>query len=361
VYVYEEGLWEELTYSGAWQLYPFNGQVVARRDVHVNTAVFLHGDHLGSMTWATNASGNAVGGQEYGPWGNVRAGSGSLLSTGLNYTGQYLDGTGLLYYHARYYDPVLGRFISADSVVPGNASGSMDGVGLKALTVDFHEPGFVGQLNMENNGGDEKLYRMGPQNPQALNRYSYVQNNPLKYTDPTGHTLYLSKQEAADFSAYLVELADILSENEGHPSKDALDAAKDMIGWASGPLVGAIENLIDSIVGDPGRLRWEKISRIRELSDRIDDVNALSEEGVAIGGGGNSSYEFNMWVLNRGTGDMMKVDLGWTLYYATFGGGSIFDIGTAYGGNANDGWHFVDDVDGRDMASSTCPEDSSGC
>jgi len=28
---------------------------------------------------------------------------------------------------------------------------------------------------------------MGPANPQALNRYSYVQNNPLKYTDPTGH------------------------------------------------------------------------------------------------------------------------------------------------------------------------------
>jgi hypothetical protein len=27
----------------------------------------------------------------------------------------------------------------------------------------------------------------GPANPQTLNRYSYVQNNPLKYTDPTGH------------------------------------------------------------------------------------------------------------------------------------------------------------------------------
>ena len=31
-------------------------------------------------------------------------------SRALNYTGQRLDGTGLLYYHARYYDPVLGRF-----------------------------------------------------------------------------------------------------------------------------------------------------------------------------------------------------------------------------------------------------------
>jgi len=28
-----------------------------------------------------------------------------------------------------------------------------------------------------------------PGNPQALNRYAYVNNNPLKYTDPSGHWL----------------------------------------------------------------------------------------------------------------------------------------------------------------------------
>jgi hypothetical protein len=48
-------------------------------------------------------------------------------------------------YGARFYDPALGRFASADSVVP--------------------EPG----------------------NPQALNRYAYVLGNPLRYVDPTGH------------------------------------------------------------------------------------------------------------------------------------------------------------------------------
>ncbi|HEY53273.1 MAG TPA: RHS repeat-associated core domain-containing protein [Caldilineae bacterium] len=51
---------------------------------------------------------------------------------------------GLYFYNSRYYDPVLGRFISPDTIVP--------------------EPG----------------------NPQSLNRYSYVLNNPLRYTDPTG-------------------------------------------------------------------------------------------------------------------------------------------------------------------------------
>lgn len=50
-----------------------------------------------------------------------------------------------MYYNARYYDPRLGRFLSADSVVPSS------------------------------------------DDPQSLNRYSYARNNPLLYTDPTGH------------------------------------------------------------------------------------------------------------------------------------------------------------------------------
>jgi len=61
------------------------------------------------------------------------------------FTGQREDATiGLYFYNARYLDPQLGRFTQADTIVP--------------------EPG----------------------NPQALNRYSYVLNNPVRYTDPTG-------------------------------------------------------------------------------------------------------------------------------------------------------------------------------
>jgi len=63
----------------------------------------------------------------------------------------------------------------------------MDGIALKPLTVSFSEPGFVARLANENRGGDEKLNTMGPQNPQSLNRYSYVLNNPVRNTDPSGH------------------------------------------------------------------------------------------------------------------------------------------------------------------------------
>jgi RHS repeat-associated protein len=60
----------------------------------------------------------------------------------------------LMDYNARYYDPYLNRFISADTVVP--------------------------------NPGD----------PQDLNRYAYAGNNPVRYTDPTGH--YLFEEEPDD-------------------------------------------------------------------------------------------------------------------------------------------------------------------
>jgi RHS repeat-associated protein len=175
----------------------FNGQVLGEHDNWTGgTVTYLHGDHLGSVSLATNGSGAVVSKQDFDPWGKVR-GTSAIGQTSLNYTGQRLDGTGLLYYHARYYDPVLARFVSADSIVPGSASGGMDGVALKSLTVDFHEPGFGAQLAGENTQpfwfqmSDEQRQQAGspwgPANAQALNRYSYVQNNPLRWTDPSGH------------------------------------------------------------------------------------------------------------------------------------------------------------------------------
>jgi len=99
---------------------------------------------LGSTSVVTDSSGAQYGYTRYYPYGSTRD-SGGSLDTSKKFTGQRLDGTGLYYYGARYYDPVIGRFISPDTLVPN------------------------------------------PANPQAFNRYSYVLNNPLKYTDPTGH------------------------------------------------------------------------------------------------------------------------------------------------------------------------------
>jgi RHS repeat-associated protein len=105
---------------------------------------FLHSDHLGSTSLTTDASGNAVARQLYDAWGNIRYVTGTL-PTDIGYTGQRLDSTGLMYYRARYYASSLGRFASADTIVP-------DG-----------------------------------KNPQSLNRFSYVRNRPLNSIDPSGH------------------------------------------------------------------------------------------------------------------------------------------------------------------------------
>jgi RHS repeat-associated protein len=109
---------------------------------------FRHSDHLGSTSVLSDANGLRVEGSDvvYAPFGEIRIGEQSEL-TDFGYTGQRLDEStgGLMYYGARYYLPELRRFISADTIVPSIV------------------------------------------NPQALNRYSYVLNNPINLIDPTGH------------------------------------------------------------------------------------------------------------------------------------------------------------------------------
>jgi RHS repeat-associated protein len=88
-----------------------------------NTNAFLT-DALGSVITtisATAGSAAVQGNQAYGPYGNTRYQVGSM-GTAKGFTGQYQDATGLDYYGARYYDPVVGRFISADTV-QGNGQG----------------------------------------------------------------------------------------------------------------------------------------------------------------------------------------------------------------------------------------------
>jgi len=105
---------------------------------------YIHQDHLGSSNVSSDSGGAQKSTNTYLPFGGARSSSGTL-GTDKKFTGQRLDGTGLYFYNARYYDPEIGRFISPDTVIPD------------------------------------------PFNPQALNRYSYVYNNPLSYTDPSGH------------------------------------------------------------------------------------------------------------------------------------------------------------------------------
>lgn len=101
---------------------------------------YIHEDHLSSVVTVTDENGNPVKQNKYFPYGKVEASNTSIndrIERG--YTGQINDkATTLSYYNARFYDPSLSRFISADSASDG------------------------------------------------LNLYAYVGGNPVNANDPTG-------------------------------------------------------------------------------------------------------------------------------------------------------------------------------
>jgi RHS repeat-associated protein len=78
------------------------------------------GDHLGSTTLVldTSTPPQVIHRQYYKPYGEVAVQSGSSR-TSIGYTGQRLDqDSGLMFYNARFYDPVLSYFVSADTIAP---------------------------------------------------------------------------------------------------------------------------------------------------------------------------------------------------------------------------------------------------
>ena len=124
-----------------------------------NTLYYVLADHLGSASTVLDASGTPVGKQRYYPFGETRYVTGSMYTDKL-YTGQRaITGLGIYHYNARFYSPYTNHFLSADTIVPGMS------------------------------------------NPQNLNRFSYVLNNPLRYTDPSGHK-YCDGQGESDCSRY---------------------------------------------------------------------------------------------------------------------------------------------------------------
>jgi RHS repeat-associated protein len=136
---YYEKTGNEITTS-----YYLENKMIAQRKG--TTLSYILQDHLGSTSVIANSNGWLTSTIDYFLFGATQSVHYNPIPTDKKFTGQRLDSTGLYYYGARYYDPIIGRFISADTIVPN------------------------------------------PANPQSLNRYSYCLNNPLKYIDPSGHS-----------------------------------------------------------------------------------------------------------------------------------------------------------------------------
>jgi RHS repeat-associated protein len=129
------------------------------------------GTCLGTTSLVLNADGTVHSEARHYPYGQERWRNGTF-PTDYRFTGQRSEaGLGLVHMGARFYDSYIGRWISADTIVP--------------------EPG----------------------NPQTFNRYSYVRNSPPRYRDPTGHQSECAWWDLACWAKHVVnQIRDAVNE-----------------------------------------------------------------------------------------------------------------------------------------------------
>ena len=129
--------------------------VITKRNIGTNETYFLHKDHLGSTIAVSDMGNKNVQQFLYDPFGNQSTlfsntdlSNPFVYSAGIDrgYTGhKMIDDLDIIHMNGRIYDPTLGRFLQADPHI------------------------------------------QAPKNSQNYNRYSYVLNNPMSYTDPSGY------------------------------------------------------------------------------------------------------------------------------------------------------------------------------
>ena len=130
------------------------GNIVITQRTGETEVNYLHKDHQGSVIAVTDSTGHVVTQSIYDPFGkktdvylaNKYATFVVSKVTERGYTGhKHLSHVDIIHMNGRIYDPTLGRFLQADPFV------------------------------------------QFPSNSQSYNRYSYVLNNPMSYTDPSGY------------------------------------------------------------------------------------------------------------------------------------------------------------------------------
>lgn len=193
---------------------------------------YLHKDHLGSVTTVTNEAGVVVEELSYQAFGERRNPDWTDAATNLasetthhGFTGhEHLDEHGLIHMNARLYDPKLGRFLTADTVIPSI------------------------------------------ENLEAFNRYTYVYNNPLSLTDPSGHYPYGS----GFFDRFLAGLFG--QEEQGKSVSRQASSGADYSSISHNTTMGGISQTPDSTNGGGGALDVIKNIGIGVLDAMAEDA-----------------------------------------------------------------------------------------
>ena len=183
--------------SGAWTDYIFAGGSRIAKDTSTNAsaAQYFQGDSLGSTRIMTDASGTVISSCTYAPYGEQVACSPDNTSNHYRFTGKERDAeTGIDYFGARHYSSRMGRFMTPDW-----------------------------------DAGPTTVPYAHLDNPQTLNLYSYVDNNPINGIDLDGHSRNEYMVGGGGWSPYIMssgsgELGGPGLNDPDPGSEDSLDA-----------------------------------------------------------------------------------------------------------------------------------------
>ncbi len=283
----------ELKGGTATKYYSVAGKTIAMRKGL--SIVYLLSDHLGSSTTLTGSNGVVTGTLKYWPFGMTRATTGSVPTDKL-YTGQQQEPGDVLemyHYNARVYSTLMGRFLGVDPIAGSN--------------------------------------------PQRLNPYSYVANNPMRYTDPSGMCLPdidcpgdQGTQETELLETAVESWADSRSIEQ---TRDGCDAACQMQVAADAFADAAHQQMVDALhavaaiqhaqtVATLQYLNWAngrqiETTRAGSTSGPVDDVSSpsgLAAAATSLGGLGCLACSGRR--AARGVGRTIS-SVGYVPYYAS--------------------------------------------
>lgn len=171
---------------------------------YAGTVRYQHTDMLGSVVSESDATGNIINRSHYEPFGKRIGGD----KEGIGYTSHLQDkDLGLTYMQARYYDPLIGRFYSNDPI------------------------------------GFRDVY--------SFNRYAYANNNPYKYTDPTGENPFAI---IGGIAGFFQSLSAVSNSDASFTDKALAVAAGTLIGAVTGGrATGAITAVTAKLTGVVGK------------------------------------------------------------------------------------------------------------
>ncbi|MBG9587208.1 RHS repeat-associated core domain-containing protein [Cytobacillus firmus] len=162
----------------------YGNELVYRKDLSKNLNGYYFYNGHNDVVKIADKDGKVLNEYDYDVWGNIKSQT-EQMSNPFKYTGQvYDEESGLYYLRARYYSPSLGQFITEDT--------------------------YKGDLTV----------------PLSLNWYTYAHNNPLIYSDPSGHKIWFIHGTFSGSSTWSDDLVDY-AENLFKEDSDTLEWSGD--------------------------------------------------------------------------------------------------------------------------------------